>query len=344
MPDNYTSFAPTQFQGREWSPLNALQASEEERQLRKAQVHALEQMSLGNQQKGAELRRYEGLTPGMVDKSQLEGAQSRAQMPYAEDYALGQRGDARVRQAAGDVAMGTSQREIQQKNAEALTKTFEATAQKLDYESATSPMLSAATWRETYLSLPQEVQRLLPQAYDPSIPEKLRKMSEAVKNNYAHQRDLAKVQEQGANTEKVAGIQGQTARDVANITQTGRVDAASIRSSGARAKVENVIADLLDKFATEGTLSPKEMQTLQMAQQIAYNMRAAGVANTQDPNAIKDRIMFPDKPTPGRGVPQPVMPQDENLRAQVEAKGEKYEPEKYEYRIGPNGNVQKKAK
>ena len=44
------------------------------------------------------------------------------------------------------------------------------------------------------------------------------------------------------------------------------------------------------------------------------------------------------------GLNKPAAPSGDNIQSKVEAAGQKYEPTKYEYRVAPDGSIQRKAK
>lgn len=276
---------------------------------REAHPYTLEQLYLQNQQKQAELERYQGQTPGELAVSRLKGAQSNAQIPYAEDYALGQRGDAQVRQVQGRQALDTEASGTGAANMANTVKAIEGAARYLEMQRAASPMWGEAEYRRFRSSLPQQIQNAFPQAWTPDVPEKMSELSKMLTQSPQHRAAMELEQEKG----KTARAVGTGHDEASRYATDGRLIAAQEQAwaryggNAAKEKVESVITQWLRKRMEGQPTTPQEDQAFQIAQQIQINVRAAA-GWPMDPNIMNWQLFNGNQPPPQRPVPQPVVP------------------------------------
>lgn len=298
-------FNTVPIQGRPWGPAAGVEAAIMSAQQEKAQQHALEQMFIANQQKQAELSRYQQLTPSEVDVGNLKGAQSRAQMPYVQDYALGQRGDDQWRAARGREAQETVGTRIGSTNMAGTVKALEDAARYLEINAASSGMFGQAEYQRFREALPEQARQAFPDMYTPEIPGKIKALSQVLMNSPEHQRAMAL----DAQKNEAAAARNRETNDTRYDIALLRLNEAWARMGGAsaREKVESVITQYLRKKMDGQPTTPQEDQAFQWAQQIQINVRAAA-GWPMDPQMMNWQMMNPGVPPPQRPVPQPVVP------------------------------------
>lgn len=193
------------------------------------------------------------------------------------------------------------------------------------------------------------------QSDDPSV------RADAQAHALLHQDVIKKRDEIAATgTERMSEIkqQGANAAEVARITAQGRIDAKNAGGSGGKGEA-SIIAKLgfekaavyYDFKAQESeangdddeatkfhTQADKMKQSYERAKILAAQAAGGG---KPDAAAIANLPATPS-PVPQGFTPPPIAPQ--SIQQAVIAAGHPYEPDKYDYRIGPNGKVQSKPK
>lgn len=218
------------------------------------------------------------------------------------------------------------------------------------------PPLRAARLRQIVASNQMDpndpnVQQFVVQASE--NPELLVQRSNAIKTNIAQHlpayiQALAQTKLQGENSERVANIQANASRDVAKTNADARVEAADLRRQQAEAKAVQIktfqqAAVLYNEAANKETdptkkaaLQAQAAQYLQAAQTLTFRPGIDAAAAANMPALVSPQPFGPTNP--GLGAP------DAHLGQALKAAGVPYEPDKYEYRVGPNGNLQRKPK
>jgi hypothetical protein len=307
----YTSFSQVQ---EEPHYASGIEASRRDIAARAARDYALEQMVMENQQKQANLQRYQAMTPLELDKTGWEAAQARAQMPYADDYAMGQRGTWQQNRAKGALAMGTLDSDIAAGNSKNNVSTAEGIGRYFDIH---EPMMKVgglegqAAYAKFVQGLPPQARELFPRSYDPSVHERMAIVRKAIQNSPEHRRKL----EQDKQAQDAADVNNKRTNDTSIInnryTVDGRLEAAYAKmglSGGDVKKLEHMITQYLLKGARGEATTPQEDKAYMAAQQIMNNARGAGA----DPTMFKYNFMNTppglQPPMPARPVPGPVPP------------------------------------
>jgi hypothetical protein len=315
-----------------------------------AQRSYLEQQAIMNQQKNAELQRYQAQTPYQLMQDSLKGNQAQAQNTpgYLQQYAEGEAGKAMSFNAKGRGDMATWESGAAKTNMENVAASLEAAGRQLEMAAANSPLMAQPQWQELRSKLPKQLQGQFPEQYSPDVPKMISQLSKTIMDNPAHRRDM-----QGRQlTADTATAVGKGHDDASRYGADQRLSAAYARlPSQTRAKLENVLAEIAEKVA-KGQATPQDRETAMWIQSMMYNIRGASTANTMDPKMIE--IMLLGLQAQNRGVPAPVAPPGPqpvpppsgltvNEESVKKAWGS-YEPQKYEYRIGPNGKLQRSLK
>lgn len=271
------------------------------------QKQVLQDMLLQHQQQQAELQRYQGMTPGEVSKSQLEGAQADTsrQMPgYLEQMSRGNMGRALSEQAKGTYDAGVNPSRIQADTAGNNLKAYTDRLMQLHGMMGAGNNLGAqAEWNNIRTGMPQEMQDSMgPYANPATVDAAIERLSRTPTNRGA---------------ERLAQIPAEAHKYGADQQLKGTMYSADQRLSAAylrlpnetRAKLENVLAEIAIKLQ-KGTATQNDMQTASYIQQIMYNQRAAGSATTVDPNMIMWMMMNggfgQGQQAPRKDVPAPV--------------------------------------
>jgi hypothetical protein len=233
-------------------------------------------------------------------------------------------------------------------NMENVAASLEAAGRQLEMAAANSPLMAQPQWQELRSKLPKQLQGQFPEQYSPDVPKMISQLSKTIMDNPAHRRDM-----QGRQlTADTATAVGKGHDDASRYGADQRLSAAYARlPSQTRAKLENVLAEIAEKVA-KGQATPQDRETAMWIQSMMYNIRGASTANTMDPKMIE--IMLLGLQAQNRGVPAPVAPPGPqpvpppsgltvNEESVKKAWGS-YEPQKYEYRIGPNGKLQRSLK
>lgn len=300
-------FNTVPIQGRPWGPAAGVEAAIMSAQQAEAQKHALEQMYIANQQKQAELSRYQQSTPHELDKLGLESARARslATPEMVQGYGEGQQGLWQTQSAKGKLDQGTLQSTMDSSNMGNVSKSLEDAARYLEMNAAASPMFGQAEYQRFRNSLPANIQRSFPDMYTPDIPKQIKTLSEMLTNTPKHRGEMALESKRRDSMEAANRYRSDTQYEIALL----RMDEAWLRFGGssAKQKVESVITRYLNKKMDGEKTTPQEDQTFVWAQQIMMNVKAAA-GLPMDPNALNWQMMNPGQPAPGRPVPNPVVP------------------------------------
>lgn len=270
---------------------------------------------------------------------------------YGAAMVGGQMGEARVKDAQGQLAMHDMEGQKQLAQQERVGKMWENTAQQLEYARSMGGLNAQAQWDSVYKTLPAGVREHFNPAFDAQTPEKLKALSESVMNNVAQRRKMAEAQ-----------LQSDTAIKVGQGNNRATVEAAEVRSlynslgREQRAKLDNITATLIEKLAN-GTITEQEMRTLQYIDAVKKGQNAASASTAMDPNYLRWLLLQGDRTPPARPQPQatPVpapktteqgggaATSDAEIKAKVEASGEAYDPSNFQYRVDPQtGKLQKR--
>ncbi len=347
---------------RPWDAFAGVEAGWQNVQRNEAQKHILEQLYIQNQQKNAELSRYTQQTPGEVQQTQLKGAQAQQlNTPSSlSSYQRGMEGLWGSQEAAGREALGTVEGRTTATNMANVIKSLEGAARHLEMTAATSPMFGQAEYQRFYEALPPGIAKMFPRQFSPDTPDMIKSLSSMLTNSPEHRREMEKAKAGTDSHEKIGKNHDMTNVLIALINAKSRDDVAAFKATFTQNRQN--FQQYLTEYARKkqaGQTTPQEDGMAQMIEQMMYAARAAGVA--EDPRALPRELMQP--PVPGqppvqpRPVPRPLpptqvpppgnpVPMPTNVPSQQEVTGAgwAYEPHKYEYRKGPNGNIQRKPK
>lgn len=177
-------------------------------------------------------------------------------------------------------------------------------------------------------------------------PDTLRQVSQKmIQASSTFQTQMAVEQQRGLNQANVAGITASGRQQAAEISADARRAVADTNAATRRAlaPLQAIEGQLADKVA-KGTATPEERKTLQILREQDQLIKSGSpfqstITGTQtQPN-------LPQFPTPtGGGGGGGGQTPPEAIPTAVQAAGWEYEPNKYDYRIGPDGSVQRRAK
>lgn len=199
---DYTSFAPSAIAQRPWDAVAGVDASRQDEVARQAQEMDLANMLTRNQQRQAELQRYQGMNPGEISKSQLEGylADAKRSTPgYGAAMTAGDMGDAQSKSAKGAYDMYTMPSKGRADAAKNEAQEFEQAAQhfnnhvpliKAAYEE--SPLAGQMAYTQFRKGLPEHAREIFPEQYSPEIQQKMDVVMKNIINNPQHQREMEK--------------------------------------------------------------------------------------------------------------------------------------------------------
>lgn len=196
---------------------------------RQAQQHQLEQMGIRTQQDQANLQRYEGLTPGMVQVQNLAGAQAQAQnTPHMLDqFSRGRFGEWQTQQAQGQHDMNTVGTKTDATNSGNIIKTLENTARQLELASSTGTLAAQPAYDQWRKGISPTMQQFFPAQYTPEVPEMIRKLSKAIVENPDHRRKIAETDHQQGwlmdREQQLANINNASAEARANTAADARI-------------------------------------------------------------------------------------------------------------------------
>ena len=362
MAQPYTGFSLSNFEQRPYTPIAAIDAGQQDELAKQAQRLSLEAMFTDNQQLQANLERYRGLTPNLVAVSNLEGATARNTNPTL--MARGKEGEAMQAHAAGeklrqmlesDVAAGKAKNAADAAKHRHAQFTQELQVMHEFLPFMDTPMAQGA-WTQTRSRLAPEFQQSMPEKYDPQMAPIIKKI---LVETPAHLQQLAQIAAQTAGNESVAKIQGQTSRDVADIgAKASRYAADKQAEGGNENKRKRQVFEAIG--AGRETSGMLEEGTRYLAQEIGNTPEVKGLAQmlmmdvlegkgdkapriAEQIRKLKETMWNQTAPGRLKGM-NPFKGANSDLAAKVQQAFGAYEPEKYEYRIGPSGDIQRKKK
>lgn len=352
---NYSSFTYPQSLPQPPLLADAPMEARREMMVEQAGKYGLESMLLGNQQSKANLDRYTQETPHYITQQEWKAAQDRGRMNrrgFLESQLSGEMGTHQQQAAKGRIDQATAGSTIDKTNASNFIEAFTANLQRIHAIGSVNPMAAEPLFREWKQSLPEGAQEQLPPFYTTQWGEQA---LQSLSRTPASRGTLENTQLQGTLREKTAVGNRESAERIAGINAKARVDSAYARQPAAiRAKLDNVLATLVDKMS-KGPLSPDEWQTLNWIGQLKVAVGSAGQAAAIDPNLLvslilKERGITAGPRGPASAPPPPGDPRHQQepvgkavTQADVEAKGEKYDPATYDYEW-QNGQLMKRRK
>ena len=277
MADPYTSFTTAPLPNRPYGPLTGLATADADFMQRQAQLRSLEDMFTANDQRKAELQRYQGQTPGMVDESNYAGALARGKQGIIPQTLQGLVGEAQSKQAAGKEAMGTVDSKIDTTNSQNRTKAAQA---QLEFLDSRMPMLEQAAGRSpmeaqmVWDQMLQESKAPFPRQFDQTTLPNLKKIRDKLVNSVTQQQKLGEIQATGDQHARVADIQGSTSRAVANINQEGQNwrKGLSAEEKASTSKIESFMRKMIEKSASGETLTEHEKDAYLKAREFLLDL------------------------------------------------------------------------
>ena len=336
-------------QGRPLSPGNAVDAAEQDIVADKAREQGLLDMALNYKQRQAELQRYQGMTPLELSVRGLDAATADAKRnspAFIQSEVQGGIGRNQSLQAQGQYDMGTVGSRTALGNEQNNYQAIGTAIQRLQTQLAGVPgVLGRETAYQQFLTtLPPEIRQNMPRNYEPNS---VRAMADQLVNTPAHRQKLGEIDRQSdrdIKKYKQIGV-NQTAQEEERTNRAIEVAwiRAGVADKNTRNKIESVVTQYLQKYFNGQPTTPQEDKAFEMAQRIMYQVHAAAQYGMSDPNNFRAQFIGMP-PQPPRAIPEPVMPNtaapDPRMKAAVEAAGQKYDPQRYEYRMSPDGKVQ----
>lgn len=253
--------------------------------------------------------------------------------------------------AAGQTARDTQASTAGLQNANNQFNTLATKLQELRVIASQHPPSAHAGYQDWLRQLPPQLQAQMPRVYSPDAVEAAFK---TLSDTVDQRQKMAQIGAQTASAERIGA-----GHDKASMYGADRrLEAAWARMpAGTQKKVEGIVQQYLEMIMDGKTPTDAQNRAFMAAQQVMMNVRqAAGMP--MDANIINWQMMNPGVPPPARPSPQPVPPPlaqpgptpppvqqaSPVTQQQVQAAGWQYEPDKYEYRMGPNGKLQRKPK
>ena len=283
--------------------------------------------------------------------AQVMANQQRGSQPYLDASLAGQIGTNQSLAAKGFVDQATTGDKVMESRLGAQGSGIEFLNRAIPrIKAATTTPLQAQVYLETLQQMPKEVRGIFPQEYGPQSIPMLEALQKQLVNSPRHAGDMERANAEIAGREKVANIQGRTARDVADTRGIAQYESALARSGIGKEQLtqaRNIVGKLLEKQMKGEELTDAEKRTFTIAQQIEMQFRAAAggfdmnqgraqvvAGGTMDPNAPRPL------PTPVPAIGAPVDLTDQQAQAEL---GSTYDA-RYKYRRKPGGGHQRTPK
>ena len=224
---DYTSFAETPIATRPYGALEAIDSADKTFFANQAKMQSLADMFLAQQMKQAELQRYQGMTPGELDKSAYEGAMARGKTGIIPQTLEGMVGEAQTKAAGGRVATATADTDIalSRSNAKSKISANELTnlsnmVSSYHAQMSSNPMMAPYLYSQMRDAIPENLRAQFPETFTPKVLEGLGKMKQSLSQTIPHLQamELQNLKEKG-DTERT------------NITAAATRDAAATRAS-----------------------------------------------------------------------------------------------------------------
>jgi hypothetical protein len=260
---NFNSYQPPQ--GLQPSAVSGVEGGLEWIARQQAQQQALQQMGIQTQQRGAELNRFQGMTPGMVQVQNLAGAQAQAQNnpQMINQFALGQQGQAQSLQAKGREDMGTVGGKIEKTNSGNLISTLESTARAFELAAASGTLGAQEGYDQWRKTISPTMQQYFPASYTPDVPERMRKLQRAIEESPEHRRTM-ELNDQRFQQD----VQVQFGRE--QIQQSGATDRANIAADAtrygadqSRGRVQETPQKAVARLRTHLARNPEDIDSLE---------------------------------------------------------------------------------
>lgn len=229
---NYESFAETPIATRPYGPVEGVDTADQSFFARQAKLQSLQDMYTAQQQRQAELQRYQGETPNKLAVSDLEGATARAGNTPSNIQGLisGQQGAAQSQAAKGslDTALSPGNIEVgkaEQKNKLSAAKLsdIQNTVSLYKAQMGSNLLQAPELYKQMLGHLPEEVRSQFPESFSPKALSGLDMMMKSLAQTIPHIQEMEKARALHENQIEVAKIQAKAAVDAASIRSSARV-------------------------------------------------------------------------------------------------------------------------
>lgn len=225
----------------------------------------------------------------MTSEAQLAGqmANTRRNNPnYAPSIVEGDIGKAQEQSAAGKLAQGTVAGKIDVQNAKSRIQQWDVAADMLQRSGATSPMMAQGQWQQIKQTLPKEVQGMFPDAYDPSVPGRIKEFVKAADTHISnHVRELEKTRAGHETAIPVAQIHGAAQVEAARVRAQARIK--TLLENFTAAKTESQMMMYGEMIKADPEVEPAVIKQVEagmaMAKKIFAERQAKGGIDFKDP-------------------------------------------------------------
>lgn len=172
------------------------------------------------QTQGYDARQAErGRDVSKFDLERMISGNAQQMTDYAGAMNRGKMGEAQFNEARGREAIGTVDSTIKKTNTGNEAAVFENEARKLEIMASNSPLELNMEYQKFLSGVPQQFKHAFPQQYNATVPQTLRRIQDAVRDNPAHRRatdledvkgfwDLAKQRESNEGSLATARVRG----------------------------------------------------------------------------------------------------------------------------------------
>lgn len=302
--------------------------------------------SLQNTYQGLQNDRYGQMTPLETTVKQLEAERAKAAMTpeMIDAYKGGYMGQMNSQIAAGKKALGTVDNDIKLANKKSIKD-----MEDLDFEnlinSFDSELLSLHNSPDARATASEILSRhkitpqsgfgreMLQDPYSAITNMKQRLIEERMKSNQAFQEKKS-----------IADSANQTHIDVARINEEARL--AKAKADAEKEKTVKTLQEQYNRSVNEYRRNPTE-ETKRHVQEDWDALQTQLVSRTfgnPDVGQYGVQTNQPQAVAPALGTGQPQQTNQPDLKSAAEAAWGSYDPTSYDYRVGPNGKLQRKAK
>ena len=243
---DYVPFSETQIETRPFGPVEGVESADRTFFANQAKMQSLADMFLANQMRQAELQRYQGMTPGELDKSSYEGALARGKTGILPQTLEGMVGEAQQKSAAGRVATATADSDIAVRKSDAQTKitsneltSLANTVSSYHARMTSDPMAALYLYSQMRESLPEHLRGQFPETFTPKVLDGLGKMKQSLSQTIPHLQamELQKLKEEGDT--KRAGIAAEATKSAAATRAAATVKSLATLFNDAVSKGDN---------------------------------------------------------------------------------------------------------
>lgn len=310
MQNNYTPFSSAPYPSAGLGVDSGMREAQADMMLRQAQELGLANMLLGNQRAGAELERFQGMTPHELEKAAYEAAlaKSKRTMPgYIPQVLQGDMGEAQSKAATGQYDQGVVGGRISAQNSQNNLSSMIAGLMRLKSMGAMNPAMAQAAYQDFLRSIPDDNLRnqmpamFSPQGVDMAL-DALSRTPEAI-------RSMREGDAERTSREGIGAANNATSIRVAEINADARMQAAYARLQAFMGQNKQNFQQFLTQYAQKkamGQATPQDDLMAQMIEQMLYQSRFAP-GGAIDPNAPMQQI-FPNigpRATPPSAIPTP---------------------------------------